>query len=166
MRPVYPTLTSDTPLTPGDSRISVGYTATPAQFPWMTLVSMPNSICGGVLIAPNAVLTAAHCIVDYQASSILNFGRLYIGLTDLNTCQGCDVRRIKEYYINPTFNAGCFGAGAVCEVQGDIALLILDTNSTKTPGTIPEVRPLPGQVTTVIGWGKTAATQAVSPTLQ
>jgi secreted trypsin-like serine protease len=44
-------------------QIVFGQKAVPGQFPWQVrIISSPNNLCGGSLIDPNWVLTAAHCV--------------------------------------------------------------------------------------------------------
>lgn len=45
------------------SRISVGFNAGSSEYPWMTAVMLPNGMCGGVLVAPDAVLTSGNFYV-------------------------------------------------------------------------------------------------------
>jgi len=52
------------------------------------------------------------------------------------------------------------------EVEGDIAIMMLDAPATKSPAQIPDMRPDPGSLGVIIGWGRTAATQATSSILQ
>jgi len=40
------------------SRISVGNNSVAGAYPWMTAVFLPNGLCGGVLVAQDAVLTS------------------------------------------------------------------------------------------------------------
>ncbi len=67
-----------------------GNDTTAARFPWQVLITANgNQFCGGVLIHPMIILTAAHCLVDDQ----LNYFeerpdielRAYAGRTHLNT---------------------------------------------------------------------------------
>lgn len=47
----------------GVSRVVAGKTATPNSRPWQILMMFGNrAMCGGTLIAPQWVVTAAHCV--------------------------------------------------------------------------------------------------------
>jgi hypothetical protein len=56
-------------------RIVGGTTAPAGTFPWLAFVYMdtPESwgICTGTVVAPNVVLTAAHCAIDENTSQVL-----------------------------------------------------------------------------------------------
>lgn len=55
----------------GGSDIVGGSAAVAGQFPYQVALLHSGSLfCGGVLINANTVLTAAHCSVDYSASSV------------------------------------------------------------------------------------------------
>merc|ERR1712126_205414 len=49
---------------PGSTRIIGGTTVVKNEFPWMVLVKVGTSLCGGTLLSDDTVLTAAHCVED------------------------------------------------------------------------------------------------------
>lgn len=69
---------------PDVTRIVGGITTTAAAQPWQVQVRNPASsmLCGGALIAPTVVLTAAHCL---PATGTLAGWGLYVGRTALDT---------------------------------------------------------------------------------
>jgi trypsin len=55
----------------GGADIVGGSAAVAGQFPYQVALLHSGSLfCGGVLINANTILTAAHCSVDYAASSV------------------------------------------------------------------------------------------------
>ncbi|OIV35787.1 hypothetical protein BIV57_19745 [Mangrovactinospora gilvigrisea] len=141
----------------------VGGTASSVrQAPWMVALSSrevygssrSGQFCGGVLVAPDKVLTAAHCFVNPDT------GRLYgrddvraiTGRTDLTTARGEEFG-LAGLWIDPRFSSSTDA--------WDVAVLTLDHP-------VPDARPLPmvgpgeqapyraGTPATIYGWGNTS----------
>lgn len=96
------------------------------EFPWMVAIlesilllgeQSQTFICGGSLIAPNVVLTAAHCVNTKSPESLIARAGEWDTQTDSETLPYQE-RQIRQIIIQPHYNSA---------VQfNDIALLVLD----------------------------------------
>ena len=130
------------------AKIVNGVPAGPGDFPWAASIAMVTqngslfSYCGGSLLAPEWVATAAHCEVEVGDKVIL-------GRHDLTTNQG-HVHNVIQVINHEDYNAQ--------PNDSDIALLKLDPASSETPiSLIPDGSNLAttGNDFTVVGWGHT-----------
>lgn len=131
-----------------------GEEATPGQWPWMAALvfsSVSNAhlghFCGGTLVAPEWVMTAAHCTQGLTASRI----DVVLGRHDLTSDDGERID-VVEILVHPNYDPNT--------LDSDIALLRLEQPSAQQPIQIatPEIigeLVQPGSVATVIGWGNT-----------
>ncbi|UAJ80107.1 serine protease [Leifsonia sp. ZF2019] len=141
----------DDPLERG-TRIVGGTGAPEGQFPFMASIQMNGQhFCGGTLITPTTVMTAAHCAKDVDPAKL----KVVVGRTVLSDASHGEEREVSGILVHPRFDWDLTKKSGY-----DLALLKLDRPVTDIqPVTLPtegtDAFLLPGTTATVIGWGNT-----------
>ena len=151
-----PVLANDANITP---RIIGGTTAKSTAWPWMAaLIDLTSKrsndfFCGGSLIAPNWIVTAAHCVQDQDIGSF----ELIINSTRLDSWTATHLTP-KAIVIHPRFNNK--------QLINDIALIQLTNSISVSPiQVLPEfsIQDDAGRSGIALGWGNTSVNDYVYP---
>jgi secreted trypsin-like serine protease len=146
----------------GELRIVGGSPSDTGQHPWMVALASRSvygdarsgQFCGGTLVSPTKVVTAAHCLYDESTGRPANRPdlKVVVGRTDLSGTDGDEVA-VSGVWIDPDYS--------LSRNVWDVAVLTL-----AEPQTGREVLPLVGQgetapylagtTATVYGWGDTS----------
>lgn len=158
------TLTSGRPAPQGlEPQIVGGADADINAYPWLASLQVVTEdgsafhSCGGSVIAPEWILTAAHCVVfsDDQGEFIVPPEAYQAVVGTANIADGSGVRLdVAEIIPHPTYHAGVLGADSM---DGDIALMRLSTPTLQAPVQLPPAADTllvaAGRTVTAAGWG-------------
>ncbi|SDG91285.1 Trypsin [Lentzea fradiae] len=140
------------PTADGDfgTQVVGGTRASTAEYPWVVYLatSSGSQYCGGTLVAPDKVVTAAHCTVGDSPSVV----RVVAGRDDKNSSAGT-VARVTKIWIHPSYRDVTRGY--------DVSVLTLDRNLSQTPlpfaTSADSALYAAGTSSTILGWGRTSS---------
>jgi secreted trypsin-like serine protease len=162
---------SSTALAQGE-RVVGGHEAAPGVWPYQASILIREgsgvNICGGTLIAPQFVLTAGHCVVDFQQRQIKAADTFLVRVNSVLLMSGGEEHPVKRVILHEEFSKAF-------PLENDIALLELEQAS-KAPLAriegIADANNTRGAIARdaspwakVIGWGRTRA-DAPDPSLK
>uniref|UniRef100_A0AAY4A5E3 pancreatic elastase n=1 Tax=Denticeps clupeoides TaxID=299321 RepID=A0AAY4A5E3_9TELE len=149
-----------------EERVVGGEIASPNAWPWQISLqyqsgSMYYHTCGGTLIKPGWVMTAAHCVDSSRT------WRVVLGEHDLNANSGREqIKGVSRVYIHPNWNSNNVASGY------DIALLRLSSDVVLNSYVKLGLLPPSGQVLPnnnpcyITGWGRTSTGGSLSAQLK
>jgi chaperonin GroEL len=130
-----------------------GRPAPQGAYPWMAAVFPSGSLCGGSVIAPQWILTAAHCVTDNRGQLSVQPGDVEIVVNTNNPTLGGEVLSAAEIIVHPSY--------ITVPTTNDVALIRTNETASVTPvrlaGPGDAALNAPPTVGRVIGYGTTSS---------
>lgn len=141
-----------------------GVTAPAGSWPWLAWIDDNEGPgedfrCAGTVVAPNVVLTAAHCAEDVTTNTLENASDFTVitGSLDWTETTARQVSAVSQLVVYPYVASSAPSYGI--NVVGDAALLVLATPTTAPAIALANSSDMalmqPGDAASVAGWGLT-----------
>jgi hypothetical protein len=144
-------------------RIVGGNTTDISKYPWQVQLGFNgNLFCGGSLIHPFIVITAAHCLLDDEGNFELEASEVEIQLGRTLLDSGGEFHEAFELYADSLYDPET--------AANDVAFVTLDIPSDgpriQLAGPTERALWTPGRIATITGWGTTSEGGSLSPILK
>lgn len=158
MKPLFLIILLSISLTIHAERRIIGGSASSESYPWMVGIYDSNLYCGGALIDPYWVLTAAHCLDEVDP--YFNQLQITTNQTKLNDFTNVEKIKVKRFIQHPQWDTN-----NLISSPNDIALLQLEEPSKQSPISIIS-NPSNKIVSRVLGFGTTSVQNHLMSDLQ
>jgi len=133
--------------------------------PWQVLFIIDSKrVCGGAVVSPSQVLSAAHCFADVPTSSV----EAWAGVSRLSERSATSQLAISAITVHPNFDATTFVNDLAIvtlarEIPARLGALVIALPSSEDPTSWPSA----GSTAIISGWGETdPASPVASDVLQ
>jgi hypothetical protein len=145
------------------SKIIGGTDASISDFPWQIYLIAGNYRCGGSIIAPGWVITAAHC-VKYADGTIINPSSFVIVAGSTTPYSFGTSYFVSQVTSHPSFSRETLENDvALLKVTGSISCTDCKPIKLMNAKNVADGYTDPGKIAYITGWGLTSATQTILP---
>ncbi|XP_055912790.1 trypsin delta-like [Eupeodes corollae] len=142
-----------------EDRIVNGRTSSISEYPYQVSLQQHGShFCGGSVLSPNWILTAAHCVTDIIQKNLVPFLTVRLGSSKWN--QGGVLKNAEFVSMHPEYNSK--------SMNFDVGLIKLSSSvvfsAAIKPVTLPKTLPPMNSRVVVSGWGKLSENNDELPT--